>query len=288
MTPSETEPTTLLGLLSDAPADRTAIILPERTFSVTYGALRTPGRGDGGRPGRAGIGRGDRVATVLPNGLPAIVSFLAASIAGTAAPLNPGYREDEFTFLSGRHRRQGPAVPPEARTPRGAPPASQSRCSRSRWMPTEWSPLPGADRKAPGRPPARTTSPWCCTPAEARDGPSACRSRIATSPHLRAQHRAAPTPHAGGRFAVRDAAVPRPRAGGVHAFDAAIRRHRGGARQVQSAVLLAHGARSRRHLVFGRSHHPQSAALARRGTSRPAAPKGCASSARAARRCRRK
>ncbi len=45
-----------------------------------------------------GIGRGDRVATVLPNGLPTVVSFLAASIAGTAAPLNPGYREDEFNF----------------------------------------------------------------------------------------------------------------------------------------------------------------------------------------------
>jgi acyl-CoA synthetase (AMP-forming)/AMP-acid ligase II len=46
----------------------------------------------------AGIAKGDRVATVLPSGLPAIVSFLAASIAGTAAPLNPGYREDEFSF----------------------------------------------------------------------------------------------------------------------------------------------------------------------------------------------
>jgi acyl-CoA synthetase (AMP-forming)/AMP-acid ligase II len=45
-----------------------------------------------------GINPGDRVATVLPNGLPAIVSFIAASVAGTAAPLNPGYREDEFTF----------------------------------------------------------------------------------------------------------------------------------------------------------------------------------------------
>src|SRR5205814_1033862 len=42
--------------------------------------------------------RGDRVATYLPNGLPAIVSFLAASVAGTAAPLNPGYREDEVSF----------------------------------------------------------------------------------------------------------------------------------------------------------------------------------------------
>ena len=41
---------------------------------------------------------GDRVATYLPNGLPTIVSFLAASIAGTAAPLNPGYREEEVSF----------------------------------------------------------------------------------------------------------------------------------------------------------------------------------------------
>lgn len=45
-----------------------------------------------------GIERGDRIATVLPNGLPAIVSFLAGTIAGTAAPLNPGYRQDEFAF----------------------------------------------------------------------------------------------------------------------------------------------------------------------------------------------
>ena len=35
----------------------------------------------------------------LPNGLPTIVAFLAASEAGTAAPLNPGYREDEFKFF---------------------------------------------------------------------------------------------------------------------------------------------------------------------------------------------
>src|SRR5262249_54219446 len=45
-----------------------------------------------------GVGPGDRVATSLPNGLPAVVSFLAASIAGTAAPLNPGYREEEVGF----------------------------------------------------------------------------------------------------------------------------------------------------------------------------------------------
>ena len=45
-----------------------------------------------------GVSRGDRVATSLTNGLPVIVSFLAAGIAGTAAPLNPAYKEDEFKF----------------------------------------------------------------------------------------------------------------------------------------------------------------------------------------------
>jgi acyl-CoA synthetase (AMP-forming)/AMP-acid ligase II len=34
----------------------------------------------------------------LPNGLPAIVGFLAAATAGTAAPLKPAFKEDEFRF----------------------------------------------------------------------------------------------------------------------------------------------------------------------------------------------
>jgi acyl-CoA synthetase (AMP-forming)/AMP-acid ligase II len=34
----------------------------------------------------------------LPNGIPNVVTFLAASIAGTAAPLNPAYKEEEFRF----------------------------------------------------------------------------------------------------------------------------------------------------------------------------------------------
>jgi acyl-CoA synthetase (AMP-forming)/AMP-acid ligase II len=47
---------------------------------------------------RFGINRGDRVAMALPNGLEMIVSFLAATVAATAAPLNPGYKLDEFRF----------------------------------------------------------------------------------------------------------------------------------------------------------------------------------------------
>jgi acyl-CoA synthetase (AMP-forming)/AMP-acid ligase II len=34
----------------------------------------------------------------LPNSLATIVGFLSASAAGTAAPLNPAYRYDEFCF----------------------------------------------------------------------------------------------------------------------------------------------------------------------------------------------
>src|SRR5437764_2656733 len=45
-----------------------------------------------------GLGKGDRIAMALPNGLEVITSFLAASTVGTAAPLNPSYTRDEFKF----------------------------------------------------------------------------------------------------------------------------------------------------------------------------------------------
>ncbi len=91
-------PNTLLELIQISPAERTAIILPEPGHRVTYQSLRDQVVEMANALASIGIQRGDRVATVLPNGLPAIVSFLAASIAGTAAPLNPNYREEEFTF----------------------------------------------------------------------------------------------------------------------------------------------------------------------------------------------
>jgi len=45
-----------------------------------------------------GVGRGDRVAILLPNGPEMAVAFLASAAAATAAPLNPAYRSDEFEF----------------------------------------------------------------------------------------------------------------------------------------------------------------------------------------------
>jgi acyl-CoA synthetase (AMP-forming)/AMP-acid ligase II len=94
-------PNTLAELLDAAPGDRTAIILPESGIRISYDNFREQVMTMADSLAALGIGPGDRVATVLPNGLPAIVSFLAASIAGTAAPLNPGYRHDEFSFYLG-------------------------------------------------------------------------------------------------------------------------------------------------------------------------------------------
>ncbi len=45
-----------------------------------------------------GIGRGDRVAIVLPNGPEMASAFLTISSVATVAPLNPGYRGGEFDF----------------------------------------------------------------------------------------------------------------------------------------------------------------------------------------------
>jgi acyl-CoA synthetase (AMP-forming)/AMP-acid ligase II len=98
MTPSAAAPTTLLGLLASSPAEQTAIIIPEQNIRITYGALRRQVVAVAEALAARGIGRGDRVGMALPNGLPAIVAFLAAAEAGTAAPLNPGYKEDEFRF----------------------------------------------------------------------------------------------------------------------------------------------------------------------------------------------
>jgi len=91
-------PNTLLDVIQSAPADGTAILVPESGIRISYQQLRDQVTGMADALASLGIQRGDRVATSLPNGLPAVVSFLAASIAGTSAPLNPGYREDEVNF----------------------------------------------------------------------------------------------------------------------------------------------------------------------------------------------
>src|ERR1022692_4895778 len=91
---------TLLDVLHFADS-HTAIVVPELGINVTYDSLRQQVLTMANALASAGIRRGDVVAIALPNGLPAIVSFLAASIAGTAAPLNPAYPYEEFLFFLG-------------------------------------------------------------------------------------------------------------------------------------------------------------------------------------------
>jgi len=91
-------PASLLDVLNSAPGGNTAIILPDQNLQLSYDDLRERVLSLAAGLRAAGIQRGDRVATALPNGLPAIATFLAASIAGTAAPLNPSYRSEEFSF----------------------------------------------------------------------------------------------------------------------------------------------------------------------------------------------
>jgi acyl-CoA synthetase (AMP-forming)/AMP-acid ligase II len=98
MTPADATPTTLPGLLDPIPAERVAVIQPEQNIRLTYGDLRRQVQAVAGALAAAGVTRGDRVGIALPNGVPNVVTFLAASLAGTAAPLNPSYKEEEFKF----------------------------------------------------------------------------------------------------------------------------------------------------------------------------------------------
>jgi len=91
---------TLLEVLQFADS-HTAVVVPELGIRVTYDSLREQVLAMAKALASVGIRRGDTVAIALPNGLPSIVTFLAASIAGTAAPLNLAYPYEEFLFFLG-------------------------------------------------------------------------------------------------------------------------------------------------------------------------------------------
>jgi acyl-CoA synthetase (AMP-forming)/AMP-acid ligase II len=106
-------PLTLWELIQTAPADSIALISPETGVEMTYEQLRKQVRAVADAFASSGIRPGDRVAIALPNGIPVLVCFLAASIAGTAAPLNLAYRYDEFVFYLDDTNAKLLVVPPE-------------------------------------------------------------------------------------------------------------------------------------------------------------------------------
>ncbi len=89
--------TTIAGLLATGQNDAPALTAPGRT-PLTYGALRALCARTSARLESFGMGRGDRVAIVLPNGPEMAACFVALAASVTAAPLNPAYRADEFDF----------------------------------------------------------------------------------------------------------------------------------------------------------------------------------------------
>ena len=114
---------TLLNVLDAGQDDDLALVVPGG-IRLTYRQLREQvWRGAEALASR-GVRRGDRVALVYPNSAEAIVVFLAAATAGTAAPLNPAYKVEEFRFYLEDTSARVLVVPPgQAAAARQALPA---------------------------------------------------------------------------------------------------------------------------------------------------------------------
>lgn len=89
---------TLPALLDVGEAARAALRATEGRAPLTHGALRDLAAATVAALNAKGIGRGDRVAIVLPNGPEMAAVFVTIACGATTAPLNPAYREDEFSF----------------------------------------------------------------------------------------------------------------------------------------------------------------------------------------------
>lgn len=92
-----THPTTIPELLRNGADDATALSAPGG-LPLSYADLRSLTERIGAVLAGQGIGPGDRVALVLDNGPEMAAAFLSTTSAATAAPLNPGYRAEEFEF----------------------------------------------------------------------------------------------------------------------------------------------------------------------------------------------
>ena len=90
-------PATVLELLEAGAPGATAVSTPGGA-PLTYRALRQLARDTLSALNAMGIGRNDRVAIVLDNGPEMAAAFVSVAAGATAAPLNPGYRADEFEF----------------------------------------------------------------------------------------------------------------------------------------------------------------------------------------------
>jgi acyl-CoA synthetase (AMP-forming)/AMP-acid ligase II len=90
----------IAALITGGADSAPAIGAPGR-LALTFAGLRDLAAQTRATLNEAGIGRGDRVAIVLPNGPEMAAAFLAIGTAATTAPLNPAYKAEEYDFYLG-------------------------------------------------------------------------------------------------------------------------------------------------------------------------------------------
>ena len=96
---------TLAALIAAHPDDAQALGAPDRVW-LNYSGLRSLAADVAQTLHRAGIGRGDRVAIVLPNGPEMATAFLTVAQVATTAPLNRrlSREADPISRLARSHR----------------------------------------------------------------------------------------------------------------------------------------------------------------------------------------
>ena len=97
---SQSQPRSVYSLLQSLAAKQPNLpaILSVNSPPLTYQGLLAQVNRTVATLNRHGIGRGDRVALVLPNGPDLAVAFLAVAAGAACAPLNAAYRAEEFEF----------------------------------------------------------------------------------------------------------------------------------------------------------------------------------------------
>jgi len=96
LSPMSTE--TISEVLQRGADDAVAICAPDGIKGLRYRDLRALVERTVAELNSFGIGRGDRVAMVLPNGPEAATAFVAIAAGAITAPLSPMYRPEEYEF----------------------------------------------------------------------------------------------------------------------------------------------------------------------------------------------
>ena len=211
---------TVRDLLQPHAADAAAILAPERP-TLTFGGLRELADATVAKLNALGIGRGDRVAIVLPNGPEMATAFVAVACGATTAPLNPAYRAEEFEFYLSDLGAKALIVARRRARRRRSTWRAGSACAilrlvdgrrpAGRLVRARRPRAPAARRSRAGAGAGGRRWRWCCTPRARPRGPKIVplrqRNLAASARHIRAHAGA----DAGGPLPQHHAAVPHPR-----------------------------------------------------------------------------